>query len=168
MSYGELAAVRGIDRTSALKLALRHKWRKQTDNRGTVRVLVPTDWAAPADKRAAAGAEMSTAITALEAAIAALREQAQTDKIAIGTLREQLGTADFRADRAEAGRERADQALVGERARADTLRDRIEALQVQLAARQEVVDAAEAIRQADDRRRALGRWARLRAAWRGE
>ena len=41
MSYGELAAIRGIDRTSALKLALRHHWRKQRDNRGVVRVLVP-------------------------------------------------------------------------------------------------------------------------------
>jgi hypothetical protein len=32
----------------------------------------------------------------------------------------------------------------------------------------EAVRAAEAIRQADDRRRARGRWARLRAAWRRE
>jgi hypothetical protein len=35
-------------------------------------------------------------------------------------------------------------------------------------ARQEVVDAAEAIRQADDRRLRLGRWGRLRAAWTGK
>ena len=65
-----------------------------------------------------------------------------------------------RADRAEAGRD-------GERVRADELRARIEALQAQLTARQEVVDAAEAIRRADDARLALSRWARLRQAWRG-
>jgi hypothetical protein len=65
---------------------------------------------------------------------------------------------------AEAGRD-------AERARADALRDRIEALQEQLAARQEVIDAAEATRRAGgggkDERRAMNRWARLRAAWRG-
>jgi len=33
---------------------------------------------------------------------------------------------------------------------------------------QEVVDTAEAIRQANDRRLTMGRWARLKAAWRGE
>jgi hypothetical protein len=38
----------------------------------------------------------------------------------------------------------------------------------QLTARQEVIDAAEALRQADDARKALGRWARVRRAWRGE
>ena len=48
------------------------------------------------------------------------------------------------------------------------LRDRLDAMQVELSARQEVVDAAEAIRQANDKRLAMGRWARLRAAWRGQ
>ena len=41
-------------------------------------------------------------------------------------------------------------------------------MQVQLTTQQEVVDAATAVRQADDTRRALGRWARLRAAWQSE
>ena len=41
-------------------------------------------------------------------------------------------------------------------------------MQEQLTARQEVVQAAEAIRQTDDARLALTRWARLRRAWRGE
>jgi len=67
----------------------------------------------------------------------------------------------MRADRAEQGRE-------ADRARADGLQAKLDDMQVQLTARQEVVDAAEAIRKADDTRLARSRWARLRAAWRGE
>jgi hypothetical protein len=83
--------------------------------------------------------------------------------------------ADARAERAEADRveergraDRAETATTAERARADALRERIEVLQVQITARQEVIDAAEATRRADDARKARGRWGRLRAAWRGE
>jgi hypothetical protein len=65
--------------------------------------------------------------------------------------------------------DRSEQALAGERGRADGLRDRIVALLGELdqatRARQEV----EALRQDDMARRlALGRRARLRRAWRGE
>ena len=77
-----------------------------------------------------------------------------------------------RLEHAEVARARAEQGKEAERVRADALRDRIEALQAQFElathARQEVVDAAEAIRQADDRRLRLSRWARLRAAWTGK
>jgi DNA repair exonuclease SbcCD ATPase subunit len=65
-----------------------------------------------------------------------------------------------RADRAEQGRE-------ADRARADVLQAKLNDMQVQVTARQEVIDAAEVIRKADDARLARGRWARLRAAWRG-
>jgi hypothetical protein len=34
MSYAELAEIRRIDKTSALKLAFRHKWTRQKNNRG--------------------------------------------------------------------------------------------------------------------------------------
>jgi hypothetical protein len=77
-----------------------------------------------------------------------------------------------RAERAEAGRE-------GERGRADTLRDRLDEAQAQLQRAREAADQAQqhargaedaigALRQADAARRGRGRWARLRAAWRGE
>jgi hypothetical protein len=66
-----------------------------------------------------------------------------------------------RADRAEQGRE-------ADRARADVLQAKLDDMRAQLTARQEVIDAAEAIRKADDARLARGRWARLRAAWRGK
>jgi len=70
-----------------------------------------------------------------------------------------------RAEWAEAGRD-------AERARADGLRHRLDDLttkltdaQAELAAAQE---SADALLQAEAERRARGRWARLRAAWRGE
>jgi hypothetical protein len=95
-------------------------------------------------------------------------------------------TADARAERAERDKERAEEGRDAERVRADALRDRIGALQAQLVeveaegaasdvqiteltaqlrqARQEAHAAAEA----DAARKGRGRWARLRAAWRGE
>jgi hypothetical protein len=42
LTYAELAALRGIDRQSAARLTFRRHWRRQKDNRGTVRVFVPT------------------------------------------------------------------------------------------------------------------------------
>jgi hypothetical protein len=47
LTYPELAAVRGIDKPSAIRLATRKKWRRQRDNRRVVRVLVPSEWLAP-------------------------------------------------------------------------------------------------------------------------
>jgi hypothetical protein len=158
MTFTELADFRCIDRQSARRLASRQKWRRQKDNHGIVRVYVPLILAdrrvATADTSADMAADMSADITAdMSRAISTL-------EAAISTLREQLEQSNRRVDRAEQGRD-------AERSRADALRDQIEALRVQLADRQEVVDASEAIRQADDRRRTFGRWARLRQAWRG-
>ena len=47
MTYDELAASRGMDRLSAVKLALRHGWRKQRDKYRVARVCVPSEWAIP-------------------------------------------------------------------------------------------------------------------------
>lgn len=99
-----------------------------------------------------------------EARAAALRDRLDAMQAQLAEAHSALQAAaetERRAVSAEASRET-------ERGHADALRDRFEAMREQLTARQEVVDAAEAIRQADDRRRALGRWARLRRAWRGE
>jgi hypothetical protein len=91
----------------------------------------------------------------------------------------------FRAerDREAARADRAERAVAGERTRSDALRDRLDA--VESAAREahqaaEVhqdrlraeVDSARAelteTRRAEDERKGRGRWARIRAAWRGE
>jgi hypothetical protein len=137
MGYGELAEIRGIDRTSALKLSLRRKWRKQKTNDGQVRVLVPLDWIVTKDSATASGAADKAIFAAAVASLTARSERAEAE-----------------ADRT------------------------IAAAEAQVAAVQAHVDTlAEALRQAESRlaeaterereRRRLGRWARLRAAWRG-
>ena len=45
MTFAELGAVRGISKASAIKLVRRHGWRRQRDNQGHVRALVPLTWA---------------------------------------------------------------------------------------------------------------------------
>jgi hypothetical protein len=166
----------------------------------------------PADMSADMPADKSRAISVLKAALAAVERRAVAEATA---LRERAEVAEKRADRAENRAEqaetranRAEQAVTDERNRADRaessrdaertrsdeLRDRIEALQVQLVTAeadssaltietaeltaqlnqarrqaQEAQDAAEAIRQAEEaERRARGLLARFRAAWRGE
>jgi chromosome segregation ATPase len=117
-------------------------------------------------------------VTSLQAQLATAEAEAKAVNDRAWATGEQLGAAE---QRAETERERADRlassvaherqdfldAESRTRRELDEVRGQVEALRVQLGARQEVVDAAEAIRQADDRRRALGRWARLRRAWRG-
>jgi hypothetical protein len=160
VTLAELAEFRRITKLSAARLVRRHRWRRQTDNQGRVRVLVPPDAIgarpdspadSPADGPSVSPADIFAVIRPLEAAIDTLREQ-------LGRAEQGREAERSRADRAEA---RADQqmALVqqyvakfaGVRADADQART-----------------AADALRQADAARRGLGRLARLRAAWRGE
>jgi hypothetical protein len=104
------------------------------------------------------------------------REQRATVVARLQTLLDQA-SADFRTERSRA--ERAEAGRDGERTRADALRDRLDASQDELrqvreAADQvrqharEAEDAMAELRQAEAGRKARGRWARLRAAWRGE
>jgi hypothetical protein len=64
------------------------------------------------------------------------------------------------------------EALIAERSRPDAIRDRADSLQTELTAEQAAHEKAremiERFQQEVDARRALGRLARLRAAWRGE
>lgn len=166
MTYTELAQARRIATSSAIKLVLRRGWRRQKDNHGTMRALVPPAWSDPAPGRSFnPDAHVSHAISALEASVAALRERAEAAENAVRIERE-------RADRAQ-------QALNGERGRANSLRDRIDALRDDLAdaetavaaARQEAWEAtqsADALREANAEWQALGLLARLRRVWRGE
>ena len=80
--------------------------------------------------------------------------------------------AQARLEHAEAARERAEQATAAERARADVLSEgngmiQAGAKEVARLHAPEAARATEAIRQADDAHKAVGRWARLRRAWRG-
>jgi hypothetical protein len=76
MTFAELSQSRGISKTSAMKLVSRHGWRRQKNNRGHVRALVPVAWVAADDTREPnTAADMSRAIRAFDSAIATLREQ---------------------------------------------------------------------------------------------
>src|SRR5215472_2858599 len=54
VTFRELAEMRGISQHSAARLVRRHRWRRQADNQGRVRVLVPAEALdRPADKAGA-------------------------------------------------------------------------------------------------------------------
>ncbi len=146
LTLADLGRARGISKASAARLVRRHKWRRQAGNDGRVRVLVPPDALedSPADSPQVSPADMSRAISAFEAAIAASGERAQADAAMLATLQVLLDEAKSRCDRAEA--------------RADALTDLVDMLKAE----------TERVRQAEAERRARGRLARLRAAWRGE
>lgn len=193
MTYAELAAARRIDRHSAVRLVIRHQWRRQKDNQGRQRVFVPTEWLsrdkAP-DAATDTGTDMApdlatdtmtafrTAIEAKDGEISALRATIAAKEGELATAR-QVAT-DARQDAQEASRraERAEQGREAERVRADALRDRLETAEgawraaeeaVELATREAQVaqDAAAALLREDDARRAGGRLARAWRAWRG-
>jgi hypothetical protein len=166
MSYAELAEARRITASSAIKLVVRRGWRRQKDNHGIMRALVPPEWSEPAPGKAFdPGAHVSQAIGALEQAVTAMRERAEAAERAVQTERE-------RADRAVQARD-------GELSRGNALRDRIDALRAGLAeaetaleeARREAAEAGQeinALRQSAGQWRALGLLARLRWAWSGK
>jgi hypothetical protein len=164
MSYAELAETRRITTASAIRLVLRRGWRRQADNQGAMRALVPLKWSEPAaGKDADPGGHFSRALAALEASVVALRERAESAEHAVRAERE-------RADRAEV-------ASRAELSRGNFLRDRIDTLRADLAdaaydvetahrAARQAAETAETFHQADARWRALGLLGRIREAWR--
>ena len=153
MTYDELAASRGFTRRAAVRLTQRQRLRRQPGNDGQVRVWVPADMAKPSQRsshRDNAGDDArdtgltAGALVALEAAVAALTARADA--------------ADQRAD--------------AERARADAERVRGDAaerlLGQTIGAHNRIAIEVETLREAERARRAAGRLARVKAAWRGE
>jgi hypothetical protein len=182
LTYAELAKLRGIDRASAFKLALRHKWSRQKNNKGQVTVLVPPDFTSPEDESQDNGYDASYRAS-FDAALAAVRD-AHAGEVA--ALRSQMAAARAEAD---TSRDRADRTLVqlaeahSERAatlaRAERAEVLVANLEAAIATKEEVAaqarseaekarQATEALRQVEIDRRGKGRWARLRAAWRGD
>lgn len=165
MSYNELAETRRISGSSALRLVLRRKWRRQKDNHGITRALVPPEWISPAPgKDFEPGAYVHQAITALEFSITALRERAEAAE----------RTASIERERAN----RATEARDAERNRANALRDRIDALQFDLSsiesdlqrAQGELIERdqdAVTVRDTQAKWRSARTVARLLWAWRG-
>jgi hypothetical protein len=145
MTYAELGQTRGISTASATRLAFRRKWRRQPGNDGIARVAVPVGEAQPHgdkthDETGVERADTASFISALEAAIASLTEQAEASVRQADRAENRVDAAETRADRAENRADRAEQALADERNRADraeqgrdALRDRLITMQEQLA-----------------------------------
>jgi chromosome segregation ATPase len=194
LSYSQIAALRGISRTSAERMVRRAKWRRQVDNQGVTKAAVPLkyaepDRASPPDSQAENPPEIAAfreAVKALEAAVSSLTERSEAAEkradqaeIRVEWAENRADQAEERSDRAVAQAHRAEQMAEDllaklDRAQAElaTTQDQAEAARreweaAQIAQGEAEADAAE-LRQADAARRSLGRLARLRAAWRGE
>ena len=127
LSYAQIAKIRGISRASAERIVRRAKWRRQVDNQGVTRAAVPLAYAEPERTNPPdSQVEIPPGANSLQAAIDALREQQDHERTAW---------------REERGRLVAD--LDRERARADTLRDRLNTMQEQLADAHAALQAAE-------------------------
>ena len=176
LTYAELAKYRGIDRTSAVRLAIRRHWRRQKGNTGReVRVLVPPEaltsdasMAVSGDASEHTSVDISSIVSGFEAALSVLREQlersdqrADRAELATTELRGQIEALQAKLTAAEAGRGQAE-------TDARELRAHEAALQLQLAQTTAAAQGAEELRQADAARKARGLLARLRAAVRGE
>ena len=170
LSYADLAEIRGTDKTSALKLALRKKWPRRKDNHGTMHVCVPADWlgawgnrkpdSTPHDMPSSVpnGLDISRSISTLEMALSSADKRAdQAEKRAdraeiraehaearADQAQQAVETERNRADRAEAGREAAQIRVDRAEQAADALRDRLDATQAELQQAHAATDQARA------------------------
>jgi hypothetical protein len=174
LTYRQIGEFRHISKASAERLVRRHRWRRQVDNQGVTRVLVPPDWltAVPADTPAGLpditlprspdvtpdSGLLADAVAALEDAVAGLRSQLAEAANRAETAEHRAAAAD--ADRREAvtlaqksvamlteersRADRAEAATAGERQRADALRDRLIGAQAEVSLAQAAADHARA------------------------
>jgi hypothetical protein len=169
LSYSQIAELRGISRTSAERIVRRAKWRRQVDNQGVTRAAVPLAYAdfvrtGPRDGQAerqedrqAESPPDSTSLAVLQGAVDALRQRAERAEA-------ETDSAHKRADVAVALADRTLAQLAETSAEVEKLRDRLDAAEGRARVAEDVVAQ---LRGADEARKVRGRWARLRAAWRG-
>ena len=183
LTLAELADARHTSEASATRLVRRHtQWRRQRDNQGQVRVLVPTE-ALTADVREDVLEDVrqqdSEAVMAAVAWLIAGAERAETEA---DRHRERADAAEARAGRIEKDRDRANAVIVKleadvrakdariEQATAEATEHR-ERLERDLAVAQHDARAAQqaagALRRADEARKARGRLRRAWDGWRG-
>jgi hypothetical protein len=153
MTYAELAKSRGISRRSAERLAQRHRWPRRPGNDGTARVGVPAGAEKPTERQQ--GDDRDADQGDAGGVIASLRDAFATA----------LGARDGEIAALQAAIDAKEGQLAAYRGQIDAQRDRLDAAERDA---QEARQEAEALRRADDVRKARRRWARLRAAWRGE
>ena len=136
LSYADLAAMRGIDKPSAMKLALRHQWRRRKDNCGWMQVYVPGEWLSAITPRDDKLPNLFRAMSSMDEKLAKLTDEILQKLVALRSQVQQLG-ADVTTERNRAAM--AEAALVLEqkaRKRAETARDAAEARVRELEVRQ--------------------------------
>jgi len=144
LTYDEIATVRGVKRSGAIRWVQRHKWRRQPGNDGQVRALVPNAWLRSRqsdDSHADSRRDTASDTVAL---VEAERRRADDANRRADVALALVADANARADRAEARADAAEQAA------------------------RKAQEAADELLHAEEARKARGRWARLRSAWRGE
>ena len=157
MTYDEIADARGTTRRAAVMLVRRHRWRRQKDNEGHIRALVPATWANPVEAKSSANGSGHSdrypdrALEVLEGALVVLQEAHARE---LSVLRE------AHQDEVASLREAVDRASM----RVTDLQRELEAARGEAQAAQE---AAEALRQAEADRKARGRLRRAWDGWRG-
>jgi septal ring factor EnvC (AmiA/AmiB activator) len=166
LTYSEIGARLGLNAEAARTRARRAGWRTQPGNDGRTRVLVP-DRALqhPVDKPGQDRANETDRLTGLVELLTAAEAR-------VSRLEQQLEAERARADeaRTEAGQLRAELMVTQSDLSARTVQvdeTRSERDQARAEA-QKAEQTVEELRRADEARSARGRWARLRAAWRGE
>jgi hypothetical protein len=145
LTYGELAAVRGISRASAERLVRRKRWPRQIGNDGIVRAIVPLAETAP--DSASNGADSPPGHPppdSPDSAPAVIPDIMGVIREVVTPLTEQLARERERVDRAERKVEQLELALADARTAE------------RIAARE-----AAALRAADDQRRAWSWWRRV-------
>src|ERR1700754_1472237 len=134
LTYSELAAIRGINRASAVKLVQRERWPRSSgnDRQRTVRVLVPDDWLAPAKETPPDTAILPSASREDTGMIAALMARAERAEERTDEANKRADVAAALADRTLTQLAEVEQRMEAERSRADTLRGQVSALEVRL------------------------------------
>lgn len=187
MTKAELAALRRISSGSANRLIRGQRWARQRGNDGRTRVLVPKPWveACADSERTSAmrgfkpNPESSTEHDRLAATLVALQAEVGQLRAEVAAAQLARGQAESARDQERHGREIAERAAEDTRQRADEALQAAQALQKAKGSRpaedraaQVTTEATAAqlrrLTEAMAARRSLSRWARLRAAWRGE
>jgi hypothetical protein len=136
MTYDEFAVSRGIDRRAAVRLAVRHGWRKRRDNDRIARVHVPADWivsqpaAAGPVERKPSNADHARSVERAMWREQLVRERERADRAEAERDR-LLGLVDSfekRLARAEARADQAEQSLAAEHTRATALAENLRSI----------------------------------------
>jgi chromosome segregation ATPase len=182
LTYREIGARLGLTVEAVRTRVRRAGWRTQPGNDGRTRVLVSdqvfvepvrADQEGVNDRVNKTGdlTRLVTLLTAAEARVSRLEGQLEAERDRVNEARSEAARLRVEVAELTARTDRAEQALDSAESRADAAEARAQAAEAGAAEAhqhaREAEDALAAVRRAEEERKARGRWARLRAAWRG-